>query len=87
MRHGPMYAAPCYAGGMKRNPPQFAGLPPINLSKLAPDLLAMILRIIHALNKASPGGAKITKEEWAAIGEAAGVVVVDIVSDVAGKKS
>lgn len=61
------------------------GLAPINLSKLAPDILAMIVRIAHALNKASPGGAKITKKEWAEIGEAAGVVALDIVSDVAGK--
>lgn len=81
-----MYAAPCYDGGMKRNPPQFDGAAPINLSKLAPDLLAMLVRVAHALNKASPGGAKITKKEWAEIGEAAGVVALDIVSDVVGKK-
>lgn len=56
------------------------GLAPINLSKLAPDLLAMLVRVAHAMHRASPGGAKITAAEWAAIGEAAGVVALDIVT-------
>ena len=57
-----------------------AGVPSINLSKLAPDLLAMLVRVAHALHKTSPGGAKITAAEWAAIGEAAGVVALDLVA-------
>ena len=57
-----------------------AGVPPINLSKLAPDLLAILVRVAHALHKTSPGGAKITAAEWAAIGEAAGVVALDLVT-------
>ena len=56
------------------------GVPPINLSKLAPDLLAMLVRVAHAMHKTSPGGAKITAAEWAAIGEAAGVVALDLVA-------
>jgi len=56
------------------------GIAPINLSKLAPDLLAMLVRVAHALHKTSPGGAKITPAEWAAIGEAAGVVALDLVA-------
>ena len=56
------------------------GVPPINLSKLAPDLLAMLVRVAHAMHKTSPGGAKITAAEWAAIGEAAGVVALDLVT-------
>ena len=53
---------------------------PINLSKLAPDLLAMLVRVAHAMHRTSPGGAKITAAEWAAIGEAAGVVALDLVT-------
>ena len=56
------------------------GVPPINLSKLAPDLLAMLVRVAHAMHRTSPGGAKITAAEWAAIGEAAGVVALDLVA-------
>jgi hypothetical protein len=55
----------------------------IDLATLAPDVLDLLKRIAHALHKTSEGGAKITPAEWAEIGEAAGVVVVDVVSGIA----
>ena len=53
----------------------------IDLAKLAPDVIDLVKRIAWALHKRSEGGAKITPKEWAAIGEAAGVVAVDVVAD------
>ena len=52
----------------------------LDLAKLAPDVLTLIKRIAAAFHKTSPGGTKVTAAEWAAIGEAAGVVALDVVT-------
>lgn len=52
----------------------FADLVPLNLNELAPEVMAMLNRIAHALHKASPGGRQITAAEWAEIGKEARAV-------------
>jgi hypothetical protein len=48
----------------------------------APDLLGLVREFIEATKKNSPGGRKITPEEWLAIGQEAGILAVEVVKDV-----
>lgn len=47
----------------------------------APDLLAVLRTAVRAARKDSPGGVRVTPEEWLAIGEEAGLLVVAVVAD------
>ena len=49
---------------------------------VALNLGRVVMLIVRALHKHSDGGAKITPEEWAAIGVEAGLVVVKVARDV-----
>ena len=47
----------------------------------APDLLALLHEVIDAARKNSPGGVRITPEEWLGIGEQLGILVTRVAAD------
>lgn len=47
----------------------------------APDLLALVREFIDATKRTSPGGRKITPEEWLQIGQDAGLLAVEVGKD------
>ena len=49
----------------------------------APDLLALIREVVDAARKNSPGGVRITPEEWLGIGEEIGILVARVAKDAA----
>jgi len=50
----------------------------VSLARLTPDLVQLVHELVAALHTRGPGGGRITPEEWAAIGEAIGVVAVSV---------
>ena len=46
-----------------------------------PDFLAVVREVVQAARKFSPGGVKITPEEWLAIGEDLGILVLGVAKD------
>ena len=57
-------------------------LTPNESPALAANLGRVMMLIVRALGKNSDGGAKITAEEWAAIGIEAGLVGAKVARDV-----
>ena len=52
----------------------------VNLARLAPDLVQLVRKLVAALHVRGPGGTRITPEEWAAIGEAVGLVAAGAIA-------
>lgn len=59
----------------------------VSLVNLAPDLVRLVRELVAALHARGPGGARITPEEWAAIGEAIGVVAADAIVELQKNRS
>jgi hypothetical protein len=53
----------------------------VDLAGLAPDLVRLVRELVAALHARGPGGARITPEEWAALGEAIGVVAAGAIGE------
>ena len=59
----------------------------VDLAGLAPDLVRLVRELVAALHARGPGGARITPEEWAALGEAIGVVAAGAIGELQKNRS